>query len=207
MDTISQKDSYYTISKVGESIFRDRGSRFIGRSYPVENEEDVKEILQNLRKEFYDARHHCYAYILGVDKETYRVNDDGEPSGSAGKPIYGQLLSTNISNALVVVIRYFGGTKLGVPGLINAYKTAAREAIDISEITEKSIDYTFKAHFEYASMNTIMNFIKEENLKVVYTQFELKCEIHFLVNRAQEKRLAEKIKDLRVLTKAIEICK
>lgn len=205
MDTINNKDSFYTISKVGESTFRDRGSRFIGRAYSVENEEDVKNVLQNLRKEFYDARHHCYSYILGVDKELFRINDDGEPSGSAGKPIHGQILSTNTSNILVVVIRYFGGTKLGVPGLINAYKSAAREAIEDGDIIEKSIDHTFQVFFEYASMNTIMNFVKEENLKITFTKFELECEIHFLVNRAQEKRILQKIKELRVITKDIEV--
>ena len=132
-------DSYKTIVNHSEGFFKDRGSKFISHAYPVKTEEDVKGILAQLRKDYYDARHHCYSYILNPDKSAFRINDDGEPSGSAGKPIHGQLLSYDLTNILVVVIRYFGGTKLGIPGLINAYREATRDALNQTEIIKKTL--------------------------------------------------------------------
>ncbi|MDL2242882.1 YigZ family protein, partial [Bacteroidales bacterium OttesenSCG-928-K03] len=132
------KDTYKTLAKKSEGYFRDKGSKFIAFAYPINSEEEVKEILNELKKQYYDARHHCYAYRLGVDKdEKYRINEDGEPPGSAAKPIFGQILSYDLTNILIVVIRYFGGTKLGIPGLINAYKTVSKETIANNEIIEK----------------------------------------------------------------------
>ena len=190
------EDTYYEIQTTSESIFKDRGSKFIAKCYPVYSEDEVKEVLDQLRKEFYDARHHCYAYILNPDKSAYRINDDGEPSGSAGKPIHGQLLSLNLTNILVVVIRYFGGTKLGIPGLINAYKTATYEALSKVEITEKTINEIYGLQFDYPLMNVVMRLVKEENLNLIKTKFELSCYVEIAVRRNDSNRIKEMIETI-----------
>jgi uncharacterized YigZ family protein len=172
------KTSYKTIEKEGRSVFRDRGSRFMGVVQPVESPSHVKELLDNYRKEYHDARHHCYAYRLGYEGLDWRINDDGEPSGSAGKPIYGQLLSFDITNTLALVIRYFGGTKLGIPGLINAYRTATREAIMSTMVIEKEIMFDLLINFDYGSMNKVMRIIKEENLSIISSDSGIACTIH-----------------------------
>ena len=192
----SIKDTYRSISGMSEALFKDRGSKFIARAYPVESEEDVKFYLAELRKEFYDARHHCYSYVLGANKEVYRINDDGEPSGSAGKPIHGQFLSLDISDVLVVVIRYFGGTKLGVPGLINAYKTATREALETADIVIKTIEEEIVIEYDYPLMNPVMNLIKDENLKIKETLFEIRCLVKLSVLQSQTDRIKEKISNI-----------
>ena len=140
-------DTYRTIKRESEGYFRDRGSKFYAFAYPVETEDEVKEHLEELRKKYYDARHHCYAYQLGAEKTSYRINDDGEPSSSAGKPIFGRIQSHDLTNILIVVIRYFGGVKLGVPGLINAYKTAAEEAILKNKIETKTINEVYELSY------------------------------------------------------------
>ena len=184
-------DSYKTIVNHSEGFFKDRGSKFISHAYPVKTEEDVKAILAQLRKDYYDARHHCYAYILNPDKSAFRINDDGEPSGSAGKPIHGQLLSYDLTNTLVVVIRYFGGTKLGIPGLINAYREATRDALNQTEIITKTINEYFQIEYEYPLMGNVMRIIKDENLEQINTQFEISCKIEMCVRKNDYQRIAD----------------
>lgn len=168
-------DRFNTIIAGEPSLFKDRGSKFHGYSFRVDSIEDVDMCLDEVRSMHPSARHVCYAYRIGLEGETYRINDDGEPSGSAGQPIYGQLQSVGVTNVLVAVVRYFGGTKLGVPGLINAYKTSARESLDASEIVEEVITKELTFHFDYPLMNDVMTLIKRENLEIVDTKFEITC--------------------------------
>ena len=184
-------DSYKTIVSHTEGFFKGRGSKFISHAYPVKTEQEVKDILAQLRKDYYDARHHCYAYILNPDKSAFRINDDGEPSGSAGKPIHGQLLSYDLTNVLVVVIRYFGGTKLGIPGLINAYREATRDALDQAEIITLTVDEYFEIEYEYPLMGNVMRIIKDENLEQINTQFEINCKIEMKVRKNDFPRIEE----------------
>jgi len=180
MSTISK---YHTLNAPSESLYKEKGSKFFGYAFPVYSEEDVKEKLEEVRKVHNAARHHCYGYRLGVGaEERYRANDDGEPSNSAGKPIYGQLLSAEITNVLIIVVRYFGGTKLGVGGLISAYKIAAKEAIDAGEIVEQEIMNYYKINFEYPEMSEVMNFVKQQKLDVISQVFETSCEISFRIS-------------------------
>ncbi|MFT4697218.1 MAG: putative YigZ family protein [Flavobacteriaceae bacterium] len=171
------KDTYNTITSPSkEVIFKDRGSKFYGYAFPVKTEVEIKEHIENLKKSHFNARHWCYAWQLGKEYNQYRANDDGEPSNSAGMPIYGQLQSFNLTNTLIVVVRYFGGTKLGVGGLIQAYKTAAQWALEESKIIEKTIDVHFKLLFDYPEMNVVMRIIKDQNLKIIHQKLELNCE-------------------------------
>jgi uncharacterized YigZ family protein len=168
-------DVYKTIEGVSEGLYKEKGSKFIARAYHVESEEEVKMVLLSLRKEFYDARHHCYAWRIDARNEKNRSNDDGEPSGSAGKPILNQLFSFELFDVLVVVIRYFGGTKLGVSGLINAYKTSTREALEEAKIVRKEIRDLYQVEFEYPLMNNVMRAIKEERLIIKEQLFDNQC--------------------------------
>lgn len=190
------EDSYQEIKTNSEALFKDRGSKFIAKAYPVYSEEEVKEILLELRKEYYDARHHCYSYILNPDKSAFRINDDGEPSGSAGKPIHGQLLSYDLTNILVVVIRYFGGTKLGIPGLINAYKTATKEALNSNTIIKKTLNDVYSLKFEYPLMNVVMRMIKDENLIQLMSQFELSCYMEIAVRKKESQRVQKLMENI-----------
>ena len=156
MDTSQIQDSYKSIASPSDGLFKDNGSRFIARAYPVETEEEVKEIIAALKKEYYDARHHVYAYRLGYLGDKFRANDDGEPSGSSGRPVLGQIDSYGLSDILVVVIRYFGGIKLGIPGLIRAYKTSTADALANAQIIEKIASRHFRVHFGYMNMNGVM---------------------------------------------------
>lgn len=187
-------DTYKTIAKQSSGIYKEKGSKFIALAVPAENEETVKQTLDSLRKEYYDARHHCFAYILGADKSSWRINDDGEPGGTAGKPIHGQLLSFDLTNILIVVIRYFGGTKLGVSGLINAYKTAAREAILQAEIIERTVNEIYKLEFPFESMNDVMKIIKEENLHVIDNQFNNVCTITYSIRKSEADRIKSRFR-------------
>jgi len=185
-----QKDTYKTISKPSpEVLFKDRGSKFIGYAFPVTSEEEIKEHLRQLRKLHHSARHWCYAWQLGKQYEKYRTNDDGEPSNSAGMPIYGQLQSFDVTCILVVVVRYFGGTKLGVGGLIKAYKTAAQFALEASVIVERTIDEDFLLKFDYPEMNRVMRIIKDEDLNIKHQKMELDCEIYISVRRKDSERI------------------
>lgn len=188
------EDTYRMIKSPSMAVFKDRNSRFIAHAYPVKTEQEVNEIRANLRKQYYDARHHCYAWILGSDKAAWRINDDGEPSGSAGRPIHGQIQSYDLTNILIVVIRYFGGTKLGIPGLINAYRTAAKEALNKAEIGEYTINEIFSVSFAYQQMNDIMKIIKEENLSIINQESAEECRIEYSVRRNNSMRVEERIK-------------
>lgn len=176
-------DTYRTVSGFAKGIYKDKGSKFIGLVYPAGSEEEVKEILAGLRKEYWDANHHCYAYRIGTEASASRMNDDGEPSGSAGKPIYGQILSKGLTNVLVVVIRYFGGTKLGIPGLVKAYKTTAKEALESASFLTGTISRKFELSFDYSVMNEVMRILKEENVEYNSRDLGNTCRIIFSVRR------------------------
>lgn len=186
-------DSYKTIRGGAEGLFKDRGSRFLTYAYHVENEEEIKGFLSELRKKYYDATHHCYAWRLGAHGESFRANDDGEPSGSAGRPILGQLLSNELTYTLVVVIRYFGGTELGIPGLINAYKEATLDAIRNSEVITLTEDAYYEVVFPYLVMNDVMKVIKSEQPRVIDQEFDNLCRMKLAVQRSQEELLIGKL--------------
>ena len=169
------EDTYKTISTPSEGIFKDRGSKFLAYAYPIVHENEVKPLVENLKKEHFKAVHHCYAYRLGLDRSNFRVNDDGEPSGTAGKPILNTLLSQEITNVLVVVVRYFGGTLLGVPGLINAYKSATIEALAVADIIEKTVNDVYNVSFEFVQMNDVMKVVKEFSLKIRNQTYDNQC--------------------------------
>lgn len=185
-------DTYKTIKGKSEGIYKDRGSKFIAIATPVTNEEAVKEHLTEIRSNYHDARHHCYAYVLGSDKSAHRFNDDGEPSGTAGRPIFGQINSNDLTNLLVVVVRYFGGTKLGVRGLIDAYKTAAANALGNATIITKTVKEVYLVDFEYPLMNSVMKIVKDEGLKIRNQQFEMACKIEFEVRKQKADLVFEK---------------
>jgi len=174
MDT--KKDTYKTLkSPSEETLFKDKNSKFFGYAFPVFSEDDVKECLQEIKKQHHAARHHCYAWQLGTQTKRFRANDDGEPSNSAGQPIYGQLLAFDVTNVLVVSVRYFGGVKLGVGGLINAYRNSAKLALEASEIIEQTINVSYKLSFGYDMMNKVQRIIKERKITIVSQQLELAC--------------------------------
>jgi uncharacterized YigZ family protein len=178
------KDTYKTIEISVENIlFKEKNSKFFGFAFPATSEIEVKTHLENLKAEHFSARHWCYAYQIGTENIKFRANDDGEPSNSAGMPIYGQIQSFEITNVLVVVIRYFGGVKLGVGGLISAYKTSAQLTLNEANIIEKTIDKKFKITFDYKNMNKVMRIIKEKNIQIVHQKMELNCEIEITTRK------------------------
>ncbi len=172
-------DSYRTIETPSEGIYKEKGSKFIAYAHSVFAEDDIRTLILDYRKKFFDARHVCYAWQLGADGDQFRTNDDGEPSGTAGKPIHGQIKSFGLSNILIVVIRYFGGVKLGTSGLINAYKLAAADAIQNAVIVERTVNDYYRLCFDYGVMNEVMKVVKDENLPIVNQQFDLSCAIDF----------------------------
>lgn len=180
------KDTYLTIDSPSEGIFKDKGSKFLAFAYPLTDESKVKNIVQNLKKEHHSARHHCFAFKIGNQGEQYRANDDGEPSGTAGRPILGQLNSYNLTNILVVVVRYFGGTLLGVSGLINAYKNATIEALENASIVEKIIETHYQLRFDYPLQNTVMKVLKDFNTDITNSQFEMDCRLSIAVRLSNE---------------------
>lgn len=187
-----EKDSYKTITKASEeTLFKDRNSKFFGYAFPVFNEDDVKISLEILKKKHHSARHFCYAYQIGVEQIKFRANDDGEPNNSAGMPIYGQIQSFEVTNVLIVSVRYFGGTKLGVGGLINAYKTSAEITLQASEIIEKTVDVFFKLNFQYDLMNKVMRVVKEKNLKIVSQKLEMDCEYVISIRKKDAQMIFE----------------
>jgi uncharacterized YigZ family protein len=186
------QDSYKSIKAQSEGFYKDRGSKFFSYAYPVKTEEEIKEILDLLKKEHHSARHHCYAWRLGEREIIYRANDDGEPSSTAGKPILGQLQSFGVTNVLVVVVRYFGGTLLGTSGLINAYRNAAASALENAEIITLTIDSVFRLTYTYNEMNEVMRILKQENLNILNTRFEDICSLDFSVRESKAKK-AEKL--------------
>ena len=186
------KDTYLTIEQVSEGIYKEKGSKFIAYAYPVKSESDVKDYVDDLKKKYYDARHHCFAYVIGNEGEHFRTNDDGEPNHSAGDPILGQIRSRGLTNVLVVVVRYFGGTKLGVPGLINAYKEATSEALDNNKIVENLITEKVNLQFNYPDMNNVMRIIKEFDLEIAGQEMGMNCEMTLKVRLKNMDAVCEK---------------
>ena len=178
------KDTYKTIAYPSEEIlFKEKNSKFFGYAFPIDSEDQVKPLIEPLRKRHFNAVHFCYAYQIGIEKITFRANDDGEPSNSAGMPIYGQIQSQELTNVLIVIVRFFGGTKLGVGGLITAYKTAAQMALDATSIIEKTIDIHYLISFHYKNMNKVMRVIKEKNLEIITQKMEMSCEIEIATRK------------------------
>jgi len=172
---MSQENHYFTIKEEAKGFYKEKGSKFLSFVFPVKTEEDVKKCLTKLKKEYHDARHHCYAYILGANGEKYRANDDGEPNNSAGMPILGQIRSNEVSNVLVVVIRYFGGIKLGISGLIRSYKIATALAFENAEIIQKFITETISIQCDYAKLNNVMHLVKEFKADIILQKMQLDC--------------------------------
>ena len=193
MQDLEIKDFYKTIDTTVENIlFKEKNSKFIGYAYPITSENEVKTYIENLKAAHFSARHWCYAYQLGAETIRFRANDDGEPSNSAGMPIYGQIQSFEITNVLLVVVRYFGGVKLGVGGLIAAYKTTAQLTLEAADIIEKTINIHYKITFDYKNINKVMRVIKEKNIDIVHQKMELNCEIEI----ATRKKNAQQIVDI-----------
>ncbi len=189
-------DTYKTIEKAAEGIYKEKGSKFLAFAYPVFSESEASEKLDSLKKEFHDARHHCFAYRLGADMKKYRVNDDGEPSNSAGPPILRQIKSKHLTNIIIIVVRYFGGTLLGVGGLINAYKTAAADALNNASLITKTVNKKIIIHFEYPDMNDVMTLVKEENLKQIEQAFELHCKLEVEVRKSDYIRIKKRLEKI-----------
>jgi uncharacterized YigZ family protein len=191
-----EKDTYQTIDALASGVFKDKGSKFLAFAFPVFTEEEIKLHITNLKKEYFDARHHCFAFSLGLTGETYRAFDDGEPSGTAGKPILGQIHSFELTNVLVVVVRYFGGILLGTGGLIHAYKSAAADALQNATIIEKTENTTLMLSFNYEAMNDVMRILKDENIDHLNHQFDLDCKIEISIRNSKVTELEEKLKKI-----------
>ena len=190
------EDLYKTIAVPAEGLYKEKGSKFISFAYPVQTEEQIKCIVAELKDKFYDARHHCYAWMLGAGKKDFRANDDGEPSSTAGRPILGQIQSNDLTNILIVVVRYFGGTKLGVSGLIHAYREAAADALNHAEIIEKTVDEQLRICFSYLVLNDVMKIVKEENPDVLERNFELQCEMLLSIRQKDLVHLKERLEQV-----------
>lgn len=193
-------DTYLTIEAPGEGLYKEKMSRFISFAVPVITVDEALACVEKYRKEYYDARHVCWAYMIGADRKCFRSNDNGEPSGTAGKPILGQINSAGLTDILIVVIRYFGGIKLGTGGLVVAYRTAAAEAIAACKIVERLIEDCVKIRFEYPLMNEVMRIVKEEQVTVVAQSFEMDCEMTLRQRRMAMPRLRERLDNLRAVT-------
>ncbi len=186
-------DTYRTIENSSEGVFRDRGSKFLAYAFPINSEAEIKTIVNGLKTEHPKVNHHCWAMRLGTDRTVFKVNDDGEPSGTAGRPILNILLSRDLTNILVVVVRYFGGTLLGVPGLINAYKQATEDALDHAVIVEKTVNDVYTILFDYLQMNVVMRIIKEENITVLSQQFDNSCSMQISIRKMQVNQALSKL--------------
>ena len=189
-------DTYLTIEKPGQGIFRDRGSKFLGYAYPIRSDHDIKGIVATLKQEHPKANHHCCAMRWSTDRSVFRLNDDGEPSGTAGRPILNVLLSRNLTNAAIVVVRYFGGTLLGVPGLINAYRTAAELALSETMVIEKTVNDVYTIAFDYLQLNDVMRLIKEENLEILHQQFDNSCELQASIRKMQVNKVLGRLQKI-----------
>lgn len=194
------EDVFKTIEAQVEGIYKEKGSRFIALAYPVTREEEIRAIIAGLKEKYYDARHHCYAWRLGAAKTHFRANDDGEPSSTAGKPILGQIQSNDLTNILIVVIRYFGGIKLGVSGLINAYREAAADALRNAVIIEKTVDEQLRIHFSYMVMNDVMKIVKEEEPEVLERNFEMECDMLLSIRQKDMPALRARLEKIESLT-------
>jgi uncharacterized YigZ family protein len=190
------KDTYLTITHLAEGIYKEKGSKFLSFALPVSSIEEAKAQVELYRKQFFDARHLCYAYRIGEQEIAFRSNDDGEPSGTAGKPMLGQLLSRDLTNVLLIVVRYFGGVKLGTGGLIVAYRTAAADALDHCETIEREIMRHYSLAFKYEAMNGIMRVMKEENIKITEQQFDTQCILKISLRLGKSDTVVGKLKEL-----------
>lgn len=186
-------DTYKTIIAPTEGIYKEKGSKFLSFAIPVSSADEVKEIVKNYRKEYYDSRHVCYAYMLGADRKEFRANDDGEPSGTAGRPILGQINSRELTNILVIVVRYFGGILLGTGGLVVAYKEATTDALDQAEVIEKTVDETISIVFDYVLMNEVMRIIKDTNAQISSQNFEDQCAMQLSIRKQDAVLLSSKL--------------
>lgn len=193
-------DCYQTIAHPGKAEYSEKRSKFLAFAFPVTTADEVKELVQQYEKEYYDARHVCYAYMIGAERIVFRAVDNGEPSGTAGRPILGQINSAELSDILIIVVRYFGGVKLGTSGLINAYKIAAAEAIQNCEIVKRTVDDLIDVHFEYPLMNQVMRVVKEESPIVLGQSFEQDCIVHLRIRRSLTDRLTSRFEDIRGVT-------
>lgn len=189
-------DTYLTIAHPSEGLYKEKGSRFISFAFPVQNEEAIKEILASIRKEHFSARHCCFAWNLGVEQQRFRTNDDGEPQGTAGRPIYGQIQSNKLTNVIVVVVRYFGGTLLGVSGLIRAYKQAAVDAIANATVVTRVVEHIVEVAFAYPAMNNLMQLIKEEQLEIVTSNYDLQCSVSLKIRVSRLEEIETKIRNI-----------
>ena len=199
-----EDDAYLTISRQSEGFYKEKGSKFLAFTYPVNNEEEVKEHISELKKKYYDARHHCYAFIIGSDAVFFRAGDDGEPTNSAGNPILGQIRSKELTNVLIVVVRYFGGTKLGVSGLINAYKTAAADALENAEIQKEFVTKKGYLLFQYPQMNDAMKLVKDFDLNIVEQNFTMDCKLTLEVRKSICNQLVAKVNEIYGLSLELE---
>jgi uncharacterized YigZ family protein len=186
-------DTYKTISEESRGSYKEKGSKFLAFAFPVISEDEIKERLSELRKEYHDARHHCYAYRIGYEDPKFRINDDGEPSGTAGRPIYGQILSNDLTQILVVVIRYFGGIKLGVPGLIHAYRTVTSDALASARTVTKTIREDYLLRFDYLAMNSVMKILKEENAEIKRQGYDDSCNLEFTIRKNCGKKISDRL--------------
>jgi len=186
-------DTYKTITTLAEGIYKEKGSKFLSFAIPVGDVEEVKDIVKEFRKRFFDARHVCYAYMLGVEKTEFRANDDGEPSGTAGRPILGQINSRELTNVLVIVVRYFGGILLGTGGLVTAYKEATADALHQAEIIEKTVEVTVTVHFDYMLMNNVMRIVKDTNAIVISQDFDNDCIMQISIRKQDAELLTSKL--------------
>jgi uncharacterized YigZ family protein len=194
---MTDPDFFYTIDRTVTAEYKDRGSKFIAYTYPISSTDDFKKCMEDIKKEHPKATHHCFAYRIGLDNNTYRVSDDGEPSGTAGKPILGQIDSKRLTNILVVVVRYFGGTLLGVPGLINAYKTAAALALQVTPVIQKPIEVSYALQFDYTQMNEVMMIVKQLNCSVLEKDMNLFCRLVIGVPKGRVEEALYKFKEIR----------
>lgn len=197
-------DTYKTISKPAKGIYKEKKSKFLAFAFPVFTEDEIKKHLNDLKKEYFDARHHCFAYILGIKKDIYRFSDDNEPANTAGKPILGQINSLGLTNILVVVVRYFGGTLLGTNGLVRAYSTAAADSLRKANIVERTLNSVFDLSFDYKVMNNVMQIIKEENIEQLHQNFDLNCNIIISVRNSRIKILEEKLNKIKSVKLSIK---
>jgi uncharacterized YigZ family protein len=197
---MSLDDIYKTIDGPAQGLYKEKGSKFLAFAWPIQSEEEIKNYVAELKTEYYNARHHCYAWQIGMEGMNYRANDDGEPSGTAGKPIHGQIRSFELTNILIVVVRYFGGTKLGTSGLMHAYKTAAADAIGQATIVERTVDNQVDIRFPYESMNDVMRVIKEEVPNIVHQQFNLTCAMTLSIRQSKMDALISRLEKVNHLT-------
>lgn len=193
-------DTYLTLETMSEAVFKERSSRFLAYAYPVTSLDEIRDLLDSLHKRYFDATHHCYAYRLGPNGETFRINDDREPAGTAGKPILGQILSAGLTDCLIVVVRYFGGTKLGVPGLISAYRQSAAAAIDAAVIVERTIDAEVEIVFSFLAMNDVMKIVKDVQPRILDQQFDNICRMTLAIRLSLKDNLLGRLEKVDGIT-------